>query len=102
MLHSHLLDQILRRHDSRRAHGIRSQQIPPAAALTRRQPYEVIHQTPAEDPVAHARRACEAKACQDLYERIRRDILEVRGRRVVEEIQHADAGEGLGDDVGED
>lgn len=97
-----ILKEVPESYNPSRHRRIPSQQIPPArACLAHRQRGEVVHETAAEDGVAHTRCCREADAGRDLHEARGWDAAVVGGRGVVQEVEDADTREGLGDDVSE-
>lgn len=71
--------------------------------LPDRQRHKVVHQTATENPVAQRARNPKSDARQHLDEAARRQLARVVcGGGVVQEVEDADAGEGLADDVGEE
>lgn len=102
----HLPHKILRGHDTRGGKRVHAQQVAPArlsdAPLAHGQGDEIIHETTTKDPVAPAGQGSEAHARHGLDGQARALVVEVGDGAVVQEIQDADAGERLRDDVRED
>ena len=97
----YLPGDILRPDNRRASHRIRAQQHSPATALTRGQGHQVVHHAATKDPVAHGAGGSKAEAGQDFDRQGRCGAFEEGGGGVVQEVENADAGEGLGDNVGE-
>jgi len=103
---NHLLQVVPSTHNTSSADSIRAQQIAPAnitiLPLSHAQRNKIVNHTPAKDPIARSAQTSEAQTRSNLRPHRRLSTDEVRNARVVQEVQAADASEGLRDDVRQD
>lgn len=105
---SHLLGQVLGRHNGGGADGVGAQHPAPVcagilvASLADSQGDEVVDEAAAEDPVTAGRGGGEPERGQDLDGGAGGDVLGVGDGGVVEDVEDANAGKRLCDNVGED
>lgn len=102
----HLLQVVPGTNNPSGADGIRAKEVAPAniavLPLSNTQRDKVVHHASAKDPVARSAQASESKTRSNLRPHRRLSTDEVRDARVVQEVQAANAGEGLCDDVRQD
>ena len=102
----HLLQEVPGTNNAGGANSIRAEKVAPAniaiLPLSNAQRDKVVHHAPAKDPVARRAQAREPEPRGHLRPHGGLGADEVRDARVVQEVQAANAGEGLGDDVRQD
>jgi hypothetical protein len=102
----HLLQVVPCADNTSSTNSIRAQKVAPAnitiLPLSHTQRNEIVHHAPAEDPIARSAQTSESKTRSNLHPHGRLSANEVRNARVVQEVQDANAREGLRNDVRQD
>lgn len=97
----HLPKKVFRRNDPCTSDSISSQKRAPTATLARGEGDQIVHETCPKDPITGRARKPETNTGQRLDRRGRCLVFEKCDAAVVEEVENADAGKGLGVEMGE-